>query len=187
MDSIMGIYYFAWSFIFNRAFLIENHLYFQKNLYYEDSEFAYRFLPIINKIKLFNKECYIYNIRQGSITQSISEKKIDDLLYIAEKALTIYNNTFPKECFLRSATNILITAILHSISIEYNYGITQSKNLIKNQRIKRLALCGSYPTRIIAYIYNTIGLNGALFITHFFLLDKKDQKIITTHYYIYEL
>ena len=126
MDYVMGIYYFAWSFIFKKEFLIKNKLYFKDGLYFEDSEFAYRALPSMQNIKLYEKECYNYCIRHGSIAQTISKKKINDLLYVAERAILAQKQFNNRECFLKSATNIITTALFHSISINYTEGINLS-------------------------------------------------------------
>lgn len=159
MENIMGIYYFAWSFIFSRDFLIKHKMLFQKGLYYEDSEFAYRTLPLASKIKLYNKICYTYNIRQGSIAQTFSEKKIEDLLYIADKAIAKYKEHNNKRCFIKSATNLIITALLQAIAINYLHGIKKIKPILKHNNI-RLIKCGSKVTRIIACIYNIFGFHA---------------------------
>lgn len=161
MENIMGIYYFAWSFIFSRIFLIEHKMLFQKGLYYEDSEFAYRILPQINRIKLYEKKCYIYNIRQGSIAQTFSEKKIDDLLYIVEKAIIAYKEHNNKKCFIKSATNLIITALLQALLINYIDGINKIRMILKSNNI-RLIKCGSKVTRILVSSYNIFGFNAMI-------------------------
>lgn len=166
MEKVMGIYYFAWSFIFSRAFLMKHKLLFQEGLYYEDSEFAYRAIPLISRIKLYDKTCYTYKIRQGSIAQTFSKKKIDDLLYIANKAI-IANNTYQdKICFIRSATNMIVIALLQSISFNYSDGIKHVKMILKSNDIK-LINCGSKATRLIVISYNKFGFTVTITIAKF--------------------
>lgn len=154
MNTIMGIYYFAWSFIYNRNFLLNNKFLFQEGLFYEDTEFAFRVLPYIERIKLYNNVCYTYNIRQGSITQTISTKKIDDLIKIVELA-KIKNEEYPQIIsFKRSASNIIVNVILYSLSINYYEGIKKAKFLLNIMFRNAMYIVGSKANRSIILSYN---------------------------------
>lgn len=163
MDEVMGIYYFAWSFVFSRAFLMKHELLFQEGLYYEDSEFAYRALPLISRIKLYDKVCYTYKIRQGSIAQTFSKKKINDLLYIANKAIAANKIYRDKIGFLRSATNLIVTALFQSISFNYKEGINNVKTVLDSND-NDLIICGSKATRLIVFLYNKFGFTTVVMI-----------------------
>lgn len=157
MCSVMGIYYFAWSFVFKRDFLIQNQFKFKEGLYYEDTEFAYHVLPKVKRIKLYQNDCYTYSIRQGSIAQTISTKKIDDLLSIVDTA-KLMDGKYPNLiCFRRSASNILITVLNQSLAIGYKEGVKQVKDILKTFLHRDLFVLGSTPNRLIIKCYNYCG------------------------------
>ena len=154
MCSVMGIYYFAWSFVFKRDFLNQNGLLFKEGLFYEDTEFAYHALPLVKRIKLYHKDCYTYGIRQGSIAQTISSKKIDDLLSIVNTAKTMDAKYPGLICFRRSASNILVTVLNQSLAIGYKKGIKQVKDILKSFLHHDLYVVGSGPNRLLIKCYN---------------------------------
>ena len=51
-----------------------------EGILYEDVEFNTRVFPLINRIKIYSRICYNYTCRHGSILNSISEKRIEDLI-----------------------------------------------------------------------------------------------------------
>lgn len=154
MCSVMGIYYFAWSFVFKRNFLNHNGFLFKEGLFYEDTEFAYHVLPLAKRIKLYHKDCYTYGIRQGSIAQTISSKKIDDLLSIVNTAKTMDDKYPGLICFRRSASNILVTVLNQSLAIGYKKGIKQVKDILKSFLHHDLCVVGSGPNRLLIKCYN---------------------------------
>ena len=177
MCSVMGIYYFAWSFVFKRNFLIDNGFLFKEGLFYEDTEFAYRVLPAAKRIKLFCKVCYTYNIRQGSIAQTISSKKIDDLLSIVEKAKDMDEKYPDVICFRRSASNILITALNQSLAIRYKKGIKNTKRLLKSFLYRKLFLVGSVPNKLMIKSYNISGFYSLISLALLFSQFRKIRNL----------
>ena len=51
MAGVLSNFLFAWSFIYRRSFLMTNQLPFTEGMFYEDSDFAFRSLPIVQKNK----------------------------------------------------------------------------------------------------------------------------------------
>jgi glycosyltransferase involved in cell wall biosynthesis len=75
-----GLYSMPWIYLFSRSLLIENNITFSKGIYFEDVIFVAEALYHIGKIGVINTiPLYNYRIRQNSIIQSTSKKKIDDL------------------------------------------------------------------------------------------------------------
>ena len=177
MCSVMGIYYFAWSFVFKRNFLIDNGFLFKEGLFYEDTEFAYRVLPAAKRIKLFCKVCYTYNIRQGSIAQTIPSKKIYDLLSIVEKAMDMDEKYPDVICFRRSASNILITALNQSLAIGYKKGIKDTKRLLKSFLYRKLFLVGSVPNKLMIKSYNISGFYSLISLALLFSQFRKIRNL----------
>ena len=168
---------FAWSFVFKRNFLIDNGFLFKEGLFYEDTEFAYRVLPAAKRIKLFCKVCYTYNIRQGSIAQTISSKKIDDLLSIVEKAKDMDEKYPDVICFRRSASNILITALNQSLAIGYKKGIKNTKRLLKSFLYRKLFLVGSVPNKLMIKSYNISGFYSLISLALLFSQFRKIRNL----------
>lgn len=176
MENVMGIYYFAWSFVYRRDFLNSNKLIFKVGLYYEDSDFAFRALPLTSRIKLYNQDCYAYSIRRGSIAQTISIKKIDDLLYVAQEAISAHKQYPEYRCFPRAATNLLVATLLQSINIKYNKSVDDVKSLMKT--IGVLTKCGSRANRMIISSYNYCGFYCAKLMASMVVFAKRVRQNI---------
>ena len=172
MCSVMGIYYFAWSFVFKRDFLNRNGFLFKEGLFYEDTEFAYHVLPNVKRIKLYQYDCYTYGIRQGSIAQTISSKKIEDLLSIVNTAKMMDEKYPGLVCFKRSASNILVTVLNQSLAIGYKNGVKQVKNILKTFLHRDLYCIGSAPNRLIIKCYNQLGFMAMQTLAHAFCLVR---------------
>ena len=63
----------------SRALLLENDLLFKKGIFSEDVEWFFRYVPQLKSVALLNDPAYCYRIREGSISQSLTEKNIRDL------------------------------------------------------------------------------------------------------------
>ena len=88
-----GLYSMPWIYLFSRKLLVENEIKFSKGINFEDVIFVAEALYRIDRIGVINHlPLYNYRIRQHSIMQSTSKKKIDDL-YTAH----IYLKEFLKE------------------------------------------------------------------------------------------
>ena len=72
----------AWDKIVKKEMIIENKLYFPVGRYSEDIEWCARLLNIIDfeKINILNKNVYMYRQRKNSITKTIKEKNIKDMI-----------------------------------------------------------------------------------------------------------
>ncbi|MGS4786410.1 glycosyltransferase family 2 protein [Streptococcus sp. P25B114] len=77
----------AWNKLVRRDFLIDNNLYFEEGLYSEDLEWSFRLFNVAKIFDSVDNEVYYYYRcnREGSITNTISQKNIDSLLYILKK------------------------------------------------------------------------------------------------------
>lgn len=178
MNSVMGIYYFAWSFVFRREFLVSNGFHFKEGLFYEDTEFAFHVLPHVKRIQLLDRVCYTYNIRQGSIAQTISTKKIDDLLSIVETAKVMEQKYADCICFKRSASNILVTILNQSLAIGYKVGVSKSKNLMDSFLHHNLSSIGSAPNRLMIKAYNLGGFRCMMLVAYAFCFLRKMRNLI---------
>lgn len=76
----------VWSGVYNRRFLISNHLWNEPGIYHEDNYFTPKVLAIAKDVSCLNEYVYAYRCRtDGSITASCKPKHIQDLLFIARQ------------------------------------------------------------------------------------------------------
>ncbi|MEG1061747.1 MAG: glycosyltransferase [Oscillospiraceae bacterium] len=75
-----------------RRTLIQNHnMVFEKGVLSEDIEFSAKLLLYTQKISFCEQAMYIYRMRSGSITKSISQKHIQDLVNVISKCTNMFN------------------------------------------------------------------------------------------------
>lgn len=70
--------------LISRDLLVLNSIEFKKGLLSEDFDWFFQVFPYVRNIKVQNIY-YVYRQREGSITHSISDKHINDLIWIIEK------------------------------------------------------------------------------------------------------
>lgn len=163
MKHVLGIYLYAWSFIYNRKFLLSNNLWFKEGMYYEDTEFAFRALPLLKHIRLYKHVCYNYVNRAGSIVNTINEKQLVDICFNMTKAHRLYINAKDKELknfYKRSFSSFLLLVMKE---------VTKSKNpilknkiikIVRDENMKKLIPIGNKITKAIGLIYNILGIKA---------------------------
>lgn len=113
----------AWNKLIKRDFLQENDLFFQEGIVYEDVPWSFRLALAAKSMRVVDSICYIYNIREGSITTAPDLKKTSDsrkiiaidLMDLARNTNTIYN--FDIYLFIQGCFSIAIN-ISNSLSVE---------------------------------------------------------------------
>lgn len=78
--------------LIKRTLVTDNNIYFEKGLLSEDWEWCIRLYSHTGKICGIPDNFYGYRKREGSITQSFSEKHARDILYIIDKSVTMLDN-----------------------------------------------------------------------------------------------
>ena len=172
MATVLSNYLFAWSFIFRRNFLCKNNLEFiEGTIYFEDADFALRFLPLVKRIQLYNRKCYFYLQREGSVTKATSKKTIIDiaknciatniLLKSCDKSL----RRFYQICFT-SFYMLFLKEVLKSRNKEYfDFIIEQTKM----NNFGKVSMFGNIKTKAIGVIYNIFGVEKCLRIISFII------------------
>ncbi len=83
--------------IYNRKFLLNNHLVFYPGIYHEDCEFKPRSLFLADSIKVYNIVVYNYYQRgNGAITSSFNIKRGKDLIIVAKSLIRFIHKENPK-------------------------------------------------------------------------------------------
>lgn len=164
MARVLNNYLYAWSFIYRRSFLINNQLRFTESMYYEDTDFAFRSLPIVSKIRLYDKVCYYYLQRDGSIVHFTNKRKLED----------ICKNCVSATKFLKSSDDSLkrfYQICFTSYYMLFFKEVLKSKNkdfvdyLIKQTKLNgfgNVSMFGNITTKIIGLLYNLLGVRLSL-------------------------
>lgn len=79
----------AWGKIIKNNILKENNLFFTKGVLSEDMDWCVRLAAVAQTYVVFNSTPYIYRQRNGSITKSPSEEKINDLERNLKKSIEV--------------------------------------------------------------------------------------------------
>ncbi|MFA6779070.1 MAG: glycosyltransferase [Paludibacteraceae bacterium] len=71
----LGFGCYAWQFLIRAEILQQNQLFFKSGIYFEDTEWTPRMLLMVKRVTSTDLVVYNYLMRQGSITQSITDAK----------------------------------------------------------------------------------------------------------------
>ncbi|MBL3519175.1 iron-containing alcohol dehydrogenase [Arcobacter lanthieri] len=79
---------FMWRILYNKELFFENNLFFiEKNIYNEDTYLLLRLVHKAKSISFVDKVFYYWLTREGSKTNSISEKHIEDITFVLKENL----------------------------------------------------------------------------------------------------
>lgn len=182
MANVLSNFLFAWSFIYRRSFLMTNQLLFTEGMFYEDSDFAFRSLPIVQRIKQYNKVCYNYLQRANSIVHHIDKKKLMDLCKNCLVTYQSYLHCSPKlkrfyricysGFYMKSFKDVLKSdnkELMHYF-IDYS---------LKN-KLGQVGMYGNFKTKAMGLLYNVLGVKTSLRTLWLFLhkfLRQKNKNI----------
>ena len=164
MADVLSNYLYAWSFIYRRTFLLSNNLLFTEGMYYEDTDFAFRSLPLIKRIKRYNKVCYNYLQREGSIVHNTSMRKLEDICKNCVSATKLLKSSeqsikrFYQVCFT-SYYMLFFKEVLKSKNKDFaNYLIDETHRY----NFGKVSMYGNFKTKLIGAAYNLLGVNISL-------------------------
>lgn len=155
--------------------IINNNLFFEKNLLSEDIDWSTRLLLKSEKFDVCDVNFYVYRKqRDNSITDSITFKNVLDLFYIIKKWYEKCNN------------NEIDTKLVNSILALYSYEYTilmghlytikkeERKQIIKEiKTIKNiLKYSKSKKTKLIKNLVNIIGFNNTCRLLNLYIRSK---------------
>ena len=128
--------------LYLRSFLEKNHLYNEPGIFHEDNYFTPQVLLAAKKVSCINENVYVYRIRQGSITSSVKEKHIKDLLYIARNLYAIYQKRGDvADVFYSDVCNIYINLIIsaydNQIPLQCFWHLSDCRTMLRCARDKR--------------------------------------------------
>lgn len=130
------LYVMAWNKLVNRDFLIRNNLYFIEGIIHEDIIWFFNLTHCSRKMITCPFYTYIYHIRKASISQTVKEKNIRDLLfsfkYINDKLSDIYYEH--KEYILSYIITMRFYILENSVHLGYNFWKETYNTLKKNDK-----------------------------------------------------
>lgn len=97
--------------VYNRAFLIQNGLFFDDDISYEDNLWVPMTVYHAHSIKVISDPLYIYRIREGSKMQDVSLKRKMDMLKVANRLASFF---IPKRGFDKT---VVYRAITHHFQV----------------------------------------------------------------------
>lgn len=108
--------------IIKKSILLEKNVWFKDGLLGEDLDWFFLLLFSIENIYAIDNCCYVYRMRDGSITHSIGKKNIEDSLYIIDKWSSYIHNcsldAMSKKCYLSILAYAQVTNMLNYNMLE---------------------------------------------------------------------
>lgn len=140
-----------------REFLLNNDLFFEQGIYFEDVEFALKISLVAKKVLYLPIVFYIYRIRSSSITHTINEKKIKDLVSIVLKLRFYSMQTFvcnQTRCIIEeNVTRLCVYLLLRLSELSANQYNRIVQPLLIN-RIRPLFVSGGVKEKVISLLFN---------------------------------
>ena len=136
-----------WNKLYKRRFLIDNKIVFS-NGFYEDIPFNWKVLLSASKIKVINKNCYLYRQREGSTLLSKSDKHIDIISQYNEAYSFVtsdYVSTLDR-IFLTHISIVLLKKANRLTDIALAGVIKGAKTIIRDKQI--LSRFNSLPLKV---------------------------------------
>lgn len=160
-------YVCVWGGIYKRSFLKENHLYNEQGIYHEDNYFTPQVLLAAKNVSSINEYVYVYRVREGSITDSVTKKHIEDMLFIARNLYAKYEERRNiQQAFYADLCGIYIdlikSAYEHAIPLSCIWRIADSRYMLHcacDARSRKIAKL-SFVSPRLAYRYMENKLPG---------------------------
>ena len=163
--------------LIRKELIINNNLYFEKGLLSEDIDWSTRLLLAAEKFDVCYADFYIYRKqRDGSITNGIKLKSVQDLLYIIKK--------WAYKCKNKEIDLDVIESLLSLLSYEYSillahvFSINKEERKIVFDEIKELKWILRYgkskKTKLVKTVTSFCGLNfSAALLNKYIIVSNK--------------
>ena len=108
--------WFACCYSYQRDFLLKNQIFFVENVFYEDTDFAFRAILKAQTIQFFDLKVFFYLVSDFQASKVNTKEKILDMFYLTQRLLDISNEL--------EHTNLIIrNAILNHYNYKYNVNL----------------------------------------------------------------
>ena len=127
LSKVLGGSLFSWAFIYKKDFLLNNEIYFNEHLSLcEDADFILRALPKVGKIKMSEHISYFYLQRSSSATNNITEKKINDILFLISSVKDRSEEEEETSYFYNSFMSYMLVTALRLVAEQPHPGIKKN-------------------------------------------------------------
>lgn len=165
---IFGIAFFSPLLMIKRTLLLTHNLYFTKGLYFEDIDFALRLSFLVKRVMYLPVIFYVYRLRNGSITASMSEKKLNDLVSIILKlrsySQSVHCQPETRKVMERNLTNLCVYFLLRVTEFAFSNRHQIMKPFVTNH-IRPLRVAGGTKEKIVSFLYNLLG-SGVIYLLY---------------------
>lgn len=122
--------------ICKRSFLLENNLYFMRDIFHEDNEFTLRMFYFAKRIMTCEKAFYYVYSNPTSITRSVNPQKAFDLLKVADSHL-LFRDKDVSESKIKVVFNNCIGLVINAALENIKYMSKMNKQLFYSALSKR--------------------------------------------------
>lgn len=165
--------------IIKTDFIKSNNLYFKEGSTGEDNEWMMRILRVLESVDIINEPLYIYCAdRDDSVTHTIKEKNIVDMLSIVNDSLEFYDKDTEKRfmneelCF---ASYLWFSSLGLSNLVEKN-GRKNLKSLFKKtERVCKYS--NSRKTKLCNTVYKIFGYNITVWVLGRYIKFKQKHNV----------
>ena len=88
-EMLTNVRVVAWNKLIKREIIIKNNLKFPKGLRYEDIEFTYKLIPLLNKVSYIDKP-FIHYVQRNNSIANVQNEKTADIFAILENVEKYY-------------------------------------------------------------------------------------------------
>ena len=81
--------WFACCYSYRREFLAKNHIQFVEDVFYEDTDYAFRAISKAKFVKFFNIKVFMYELSEGQASKVNTPKKIFDMFDLTQRLFNI--------------------------------------------------------------------------------------------------
>lgn len=145
--------------IIRTEFLKENNLLFTEGILCEDTDFMFRIMRRLTKVAITDKDLLIYTEkRPGSITNTISVKRLKDLVGVIQNSIEYYdkNSNDRMKTFELAQCSYLWTIALGYCSLLTNAQSKEIQQILKRQ-IVYLKLSSHPKSKMVGYLISVFG------------------------------
>lgn len=93
----------AWNKLYKKALFVEKNIYYPAGYFHEDVQTTHLLVDKAQKIVITDEKLYYYYERNGSIVQTLSEKRIEDCIYSQNRRLDFFKHKGYTEAYERMA------------------------------------------------------------------------------------
>lgn len=146
--------------LYRREFILENNLFFEQGILHEDNLWIPQMFYYARSVESVDVLAYMYRIRSGSKMQTISEKKLFDIIRVANKLADFFipKTEIDKSVVYREIAGEYFSVYMKPKSYVLNNDFSKVNKLINWKNYKKVSL---YPRH--KRIYGLIKLNPMLF------------------------